>query len=54
MDYKDEHEKCTCGNDSFFIIKVAQVNGNDDTFEYVCTKCGEIYEMFGEDEYGRR
>lgn len=36
--------KCsTCGNDTFYVEKIIQYNGSDDTLEIICTKCGDFY-----------
>ena len=46
--------RCKCGNDTFFVEKTIQFNGNTDTLEISCTQCKEIYEydVIGADEYG--
>jgi hypothetical protein len=32
-----------CGNKHFLVNVVNQVNGNDDTYEFICAGCGEYY-----------
>jgi len=44
--------KCKCKNKTFYINVVHQVNGNDDTYEFICAKCGEYMEMGEGDEGG--
>lgn len=39
-DYKMNFLKCSCGCDEFKIERIIQINGNDDVFEFYCTKCG--------------
>lgn len=42
-------EKCSkCKSDKFYIKRIHQVNGNDDTFECICTKCGDYHELYEE------
>jgi DNA-directed RNA polymerase subunit RPC12/RpoP len=42
-----------CGSKHFFIDIVVQVNGNDDTYEYICTSCGEyVSDAYGDCNIG--
>jgi hypothetical protein len=35
--------KCSkCKNNTFYIEVTVQVNGNDDTYDIICSKCGHI------------
>lgn len=44
-------EKCKCGSNIFHVEYIVQVNGNDDTYEVECAKCGKclIGEMADEE-----
>jgi|WetSurMetagenome_2_1015567.scaffolds.fasta_scaffold07749_18 hypothetical protein len=35
--------ECRCGCNLFLIFVIHQVNGNDDTYEFVCSGCGKEY-----------
>lgn len=35
--------ECRCGCNLFQIFVTHQVNGNDDTYEFICSECGKEY-----------
>jgi hypothetical protein len=35
--------ECICGCNLFQIFVTHQVNGDDDTYEFVCKECGKEY-----------
>ena len=41
-----------CGSKHFLVNIVQQVNGSDDTYEYVCAGCGDCVDLYHETDSG--